>query len=151
MVTIKTAKPTKKTSLSIATPAVVDRFCELKMWDEAHKADPRYEEMEDLKKALAKEADDVADAGATHVFVGDKFEAEYSAKPNSTDVHDMKTVHKFLGEAFYKVVTISSKAFNDYLNPEQREQVSTTKRSGSRRCTEVREKGKLTRGGPAPL
>lgn len=139
----KAPKTTKKVPISVATPESVDRLAELMMWEQSFKQDERYKELEALKKALCAEADKVAAATTVHVFEGDKYEVEYSSKPEQTSINEgaMPAIHKMLKDGFYAVATISKKNLDDYLNPMQRAEVTTTERTGTRRLVEYRERG----------
>jgi hypothetical protein len=136
-------KTTKKVPISIASPESVDRLAELLKWEQSFKQDERYKELEALKKALATEADKIANPASVHVFEGVDYEVEYSSKPESTSINEgaMPKIHKMLKEGFYAIATISKKNLDDYLNPQQRAEVTTTERTGTRRCVEYRERG----------
>lgn len=90
----------------------------LKPYKEAQKA------LDDAVQ-LMDEDDDAkwSELGTTHKI-------EIGKKGNSRSIKDMELVKKLMGNMlFMKVATVTLKAVDDYLNPEQKEQVLTTART----------------------
>lgn len=144
---------TKKVPLQM-TPEMTDRLAELLAWEKTFKQDERAKELEALKKMAAAEADAVGNLAAVHVFEGVKYEVEFSSKPEQTVIVEggVEAIHKMLGKDFYAVATVSTTNLKEYLNPKQREQVTKTERTGTRRCTEFRERNVVAGSkGAAPL
>jgi hypothetical protein len=65
---------------------------------------------------------------------GNRYNAEFSEMPECRVVSDLHKVREMLGdEVFMQLASISLKALDDYLTPEQRKQVLVSTREGKRR------------------
>lgn len=112
----------------------VDRLSELIAWDEAHKKDPRAKELQELKSALQKRADELAGNPGNNVSIrGNNSAVHFGPKGARREVIDPAGVRDIIGEeAFLGGVSIPLKLVDDYLTPPQKEKCLAISRSGSR-------------------
>lgn len=129
------AKPGSKEELA----AKVDEIGALQGDLEILQAEPIFakaremaEKVEDLKVEFRARMDVVLKPDQKTEIGGQTYVATVGAKANKTTITDVETIHSFMGKDFYKIASVLIKDIKDYLNPEQREQVTVTDRSGNR-------------------
>ncbi len=88
--------------------------------------------VEDLKVEFRARMDVVLKPDQKTEIGGASYVATVGKKANKTEITDVETIHSFMGKDFYKIASVLIKDIKDYLNPEQREQVTVTDRTGNR-------------------
>ena len=88
--------------------------------------------VESLKGEFRTRMDEALKPDQKTEIGGKDYVATVGAKSNKTTITDVETIHSFMGKDFYKIASVLIKDIKDYLNPEQREQVTVTDRTGTR-------------------
>ncbi len=129
------AKPGSKEELA----AMVDEIGALQGDLEILQAEPVFakaremaEKVDELKVEFRTRMDEALKPDQKTEIGGQTYVATVGAKANRTTVTDVETIHSFMGKDFYKIASVLIKDIKDYLNPEQREEVTVTDRTGTR-------------------
>lgn len=129
------AKPGSKEELA----AMVDEIGALQGDLEILQAEPVFakaremaEKVDELKVEFRARMDVALKPDQKTEIGGQTYVATVGMKANKVTITDVETIHSFMGKDFYKIASVLIKDINDYLNPEQREQVTVKDRTGTR-------------------
>lgn len=112
----------------------VDLYCKLAPKVAALMKDPMIEQLAGIQAKLMEIANDrPADQEVT--LMGTKGNGlHFGERAIKRTISDLELVKKFMGQkTFMDVATVGLKAVDDYLTPEQREQVLTVEQTGGRK------------------
>ncbi len=88
--------------------------------------------MAELRETIEKDVTHGLADGSSCTQAGTRFLVTFGKRKMNRQIKNIERIAELMGEHFAKVVSIPLKAVDDYLNPEEREEVIETTHDGAR-------------------